>query len=232
MGIIQAQYQQDEEDSYSLENRAHSLCEHPHLTKRDVMDVGLNLGSNGRASSQACCIVKDQLLTQATNVVSQLQELCAASAEALGNKKNKYVIDPDNTMLPILSGAKTVGDLERVWRLLIQRVSRAQDKLDKNFKTYKSEDVPPSSPATTDPRIYEDFRPGTDTDKVMTRLYSQILSMSRLLTTDKQTHFEQGRNLSSAITSPIDLKTAFPDRKMEAVSLQVYYNDDGAKIRT
>lgn len=230
MGSIQKQYQADSEEAYSLETMAHSLCEHPHLDKRDIMDVGVSLSATGQVVSAAHFLVKEQWLTKITNVVSQLQELCAASAEALGDKKKMYIIDPDNTMLPVLLGARSVGDLERAWKLLIQRISRAQEKMDRNFRAYKQEELPPHSPATTDPQIYEEFRGIVEPDQVMTRLYSQVPSMSRLLTTEEQTLLEQGRNLSSAIPSPLDLKLAFPERGTEAHPSQIYYNKDGAKI--
>lgn len=230
MGTIQNQYLQDGEDAYSLETRVRSLCEHPHLNKRDIMDVGLRLGANGLAVSQDRFIVKEPLLTKITNVAAQMQELCSASADALRDKKKGYVIDPENTMLPILSGAKSVGDLERAWRLLIQRLSRAQDKLDRNFKIYKQEDLPPHSPATTDPQIYEDFKNAREPDSAMTHLYRSVPSMNRLLTEEERSRLDQGRELRSAISSPFDLKAAFPDRTAESNPREIYYNEDGAKI--
>lgn len=43
MGRLQQQYQQDSEDAYSIESMAHSLCEHPHLDKRDIVDKGIRV---------------------------------------------------------------------------------------------------------------------------------------------------------------------------------------------
>lgn len=232
MGSIQQQYQTDGEDAYSLETRVHTLCEHAHLDKRDIMDVGLRVGTNGRVVSQERFIVKEPLLIKITNVVAQLQELCTASANALKDKKRGYTIDPENTMLPVLSGAKSVGDLERAWRLLIQRLSRAQDKLDRNFKIYKQEDVPPHSPATTDPRIYEEVQSAWEPEEMMTHLYRQVPSMSRLLTEEEHSKLELGQDLRNAILSPLDLKSAFPDRAAEPHPTEVYYDENGAKITT
>lgn len=229
MGSIQKQYQEDTEDSYSLESRAHSVCERPHLDKRDIMDLGLAMGSNGRTSSAGRFVVKEPLLLKLTNVLTQLQELCTASAQALGDKKAGYVLDPDNMMLPILSAASTVGDLERAWRLLIQRISRAQEKLDRNFKKFRHEEIPPS-PATTDPQIYEAIKGNWEPEEVMARLYMQVPSMSKLLTHEECSKLEQGRSVRSALGSPIELKAAFPDRKPEPHPSGVYYNDDGARI--
>lgn len=232
MGGIQNQYQQDTEDSYSLETRTHSLCEHPHLDKRDVLDVGVRLSATGRAVSLKRFLVKEPWLGKITNVVAQLQELCLASAKALGSQKKSYIIDPEDMMLPVLSGAKTTGDLERAWRLLIQCISRAQEKLDRNFKTAKQEEIPISSPATTDPQIYEDFKSSWEPEEAMTHLYKQVPSMTRLLTAEERTKLEQGRNLNSAIPSPLELKLAFPDRRAEAYPSMIYYNEDGAKINS
>lgn len=228
MGSLQRQYQQDTEDKYALETLAHHLCEHPHLEKRDIVDRGVSIGSNGRAQSNSRFVIKEPLLTQITNVIAQMQELCNASSEILGEKKKRYVLDPDNTMLPILSAASTVGELERAWRLLVQRIMRAQEKLDRNFKKYKHEEVP-LSPASTDPQLYDFVQKDWDADAIMTHLYNQP-SMARLLTEEERSRLAQGKTIRSALASPIELQTAFPPRKLEALPSDIFYNDDGARI--
>lgn len=70
-------------------------------------------------------MIKGTLLTKITNVLTQLQELSTAAAAALGDVKKSYQLDPGHMMLPILSAASSVGELERAWRLLVQRISRA-----------------------------------------------------------------------------------------------------------
>lgn len=160
---------------------------------------------------------------------AELQELCTASADALGDKKACYTIDPQDTMLPVLLAASSVGELERAWRLLIQRISRAQEKLERNFLKAKKEEVPPS-PATTDPVIYENLQNTWDAEEVMTHLYQKVPSMAKMLTNDESQRFDQGKHLRSALASPIALKAAFPDRSPEARPTEVYYNEDGARI--
>lgn len=126
-------------------------------------------------------------------------------------------------MLPILSAASTVGELERAWRLLIQHIGRAQEKLDHNFKKYKQEELP-LLPATTDPQLYEALRSTWEPEAVMTQLYSQIPSMMKLLSEEECSLFQQGRNLCSMLASPITLKAVFLDGQLEAHPLEVYYN--------
>lgn len=176
-------------------------------------------------------VLKEQWLNKITNVITQLQELCTNSQLAVGDKRKGFVIDPDNTMLPILSAVSTVRDLERAWRLLVQRISCAQEKLDKNFKLYRQEEVP-SSPASTDPLVYEKIRRSWEPDAVMAHLYGQVPLMQKLLTNDEYTMLEQGRNLRSALASPFELKAVFPDRQPEELPSQVYYNDNGTKINS
>lgn len=132
-------------------------------------------------------------------------------------------------MLPVLLSASTVGELERAWCLLIQRISRAQEKLDRNFKKYRNEDLPPS-PISTDLALYEPLGDSWEPEEVMKHLYSKIPSMNKLLTEKERGRLAEGHDLRSALMSPIELTSVFLGRPAEKSPAEIYYNKDGAKI--
>jgi len=135
-------------------------------------------------------------LDRVQDTVTELQIFLQRAANLIEEHKTHFLVDPGDTLLPILAGTSSLGQLNAAWKALRLRVELGA----KAWKKYITEYQQPSdlkltlSPTSTHPDLYNDLD-GIESSKQKLRyMYSNIPHHKDQLTEEGQISLQKVRS--------------------------------------
>ncbi|KAJ7236964.1 hypothetical protein C8J57DRAFT_1247465 [Mycena rebaudengoi] len=141
--------EEDLEDEYeSMDQSIHLLSLKVTLETKDIMDRG----SQNRHFSRYR--LELDLLNRIQFVSSELQSFIQSAAGLVEGRTRHFRIDPGRALIPILSNASDIPQMEAAWDILRNRLVLGQKFFDKYVVEYK-QGISPLSPTSTTSDILE-----------------------------------------------------------------------------
>lgn len=229
MADLHRSYLTDSDDDYSIFHRANSYRGKTEIDKRDIVDHGYSASNPERRRFALRATPYDNL----SLILDQMQTSLDTARDILGEEGSRYVLDPQNLMLPVLQGTQSLFELDRAWKVLVARLARAQDKFNKYVAQYKGEEVT-ASPTPTNEEVYRSLtaegNTSLDMNGVFDKLYRGVPSLNAQLSNEAREALNSGNSLHSALLSPVYLKDAFPHREVEQRPSDLIYDSDGGNF--
>ena len=119
------------------------------------------------------------LLYEVTRVVSELQIFLERTSAMIPERTSHFKVDPRDTLVAILKESSDHGQIHAAWMGLSRRMALAQENLYKYEMQYRGplegeDSLVPTSPISTDVRIYEAIEGEEDRDFCMRHIYENI----------------------------------------------------------
>ncbi|KIM40434.1 hypothetical protein M413DRAFT_28267 [Hebeloma cylindrosporum] len=126
----------------STSARCLSLATKTTLKPKEVIDQGPEFERLGHFR------IRDKLSNTVCQTVGELQTFTQQMAAFIPERSHFFIVDPDDTLLEVLGGAESTGQLLAAWRALSNRIERAQRFMLKYRDEY-TDSVSIASPAST-----------------------------------------------------------------------------------
>jgi len=170
MSRLLQEYQQERDEETSTQQRATSLFAKKTLLARVLIYLD---------NSDAKIVLVNSLLMEITQVVGELQIFLERTSGLIPERRSYFKVDPRGTFLSVLSGAMDLPQLHAAWYGLNKRIGLAQESLGKYEAQYRQPCEPsnfsvPTSPISTDPKIYEAMSDLGELDAKMRYLYQSV----------------------------------------------------------
>ena len=114
-------------------------------------------------------------LSNVTPAVTAQQIFLQQAAALVVERHSHFIVDPGDTLIPILQGTSSLPQLYVAWRALITRVKLGVKAWEKYIAEYKYQaDAAVLSPLSTLQELYDPLKDIKDTDSKLRYLYSTI----------------------------------------------------------
>ncbi|KAJ7140425.1 hypothetical protein C8R46DRAFT_1046929 [Mycena filopes] len=224
MADLQREYLKEGLEESSLFLRVNSVISKKALDARDILDRG-----NANVDPRPRFCVKPDLLTRVDLTIGDMQSVLKRAASLVPGKLRHFVIDPHNTLVPVLQGSNNLDEIHVSWLAINRRMELAQKFMDKYEMEYQvsENDVRPASPATTDAEIHNRWPVTKATSTQLMYLFDKVPhhadQLPRGYDRDTGDLFEHLRALRN-------LQNAFPNRPSANHPSTVYYSAAGEKL--
>ncbi|KAJ7674412.1 hypothetical protein B0H17DRAFT_1207995 [Mycena rosella] len=160
----------------------------------------------------------------ASEMFNLQQQFCSDSEGEL--QTTYFIVDPHGLLFGVLHGVDTLEELHIAWVGLNKRFELALRFLDKYEIEYQmpDHDPRPTSPASTDPGIYEDYPSSKAALYRLTYLFDHVPHHQTQLPKD---YDRDTGYLPDHMPPPARLKGVFPDREPETRPSTIYYSAQG-----
>jgi len=120
---LMQEYQEERDDVSSTQQRAMNLYAKKTLATRDIIYLD---------SADTNIALVDNLLTEATQVIGELQIFLEQTSGLIPKRRSFFKVDPKGTFIDILNGASDLAELYTAWFGLNKRIGLAQENLVKD----------------------------------------------------------------------------------------------------
>ena len=151
-------------------------------------------------------------LDRARDTVTELQIFLQRAANLIPERRTHFLVDPGDTLLPMLAGTSSLGQLNAAWKALRLRVELGV----KAWKKYITEYQHPSdhnlvlSPISTLPDLYNDLDRIDSKDQRLRYMYTNIPHHKDQLTEEGQISLQRARSSWVHILPiPASIRSAF-----------------------
>ncbi|KAJ6449628.1 hypothetical protein C8R47DRAFT_999136, partial [Mycena vitilis] len=97
------------------------------------------------------------LLGRIDRVVGELQTFLDRAADLVDGRSSHFVVDPEDSCLPLLRGSNDLFQLEAAWEILRVRIGRGHSFFVKYTEEFKLGENAPTSPASTALGLHEEL---------------------------------------------------------------------------
>lgn len=145
MAELRLEYTEEREFMTSTYSRLQYFVGKRKLDPSFVVDRGIS-----RANPQPRFTMEASLLARVELVASELQGYLRRAAALIPDRRHCFIVDPMNTLIPILKNADDLAELQAAWDTLRTRLELGHKYFDKYDKEYKTSEtlLSPSSTAT------------------------------------------------------------------------------------
>lgn len=115
-------------------------------------------------------------LDRVTTVVTEQQIFLERAAALITEQTNYFMIDPGDTLLPILKGTSSLAQIHAAWLALRRRIELGTKAWRKYIAEYQlpPDSKPVLSPLSTLPELYQPLQDITEPDKKLRYLYGHV----------------------------------------------------------
>ena len=135
-------------------------------------------------------------LDRAQSAVAKLQVFLQQAARLIEERQSHYLVDPGDTLLPILAGTSSLGQMNVAWKALRLRMELGTKAWRKYIEEYKQapDDNLILSPLSTLPELYNDLENLDDSDQKLRYLFTNIPHHQQQLSEEGQTSLQRARS--------------------------------------
>ncbi|KAJ7449714.1 hypothetical protein B0H11DRAFT_1677850, partial [Mycena galericulata] len=144
MGNLHREYLAASETLASTYSSSLLLVAHLKLNKEDIWDRGI-----AKENAAPRFSLKPALLSRVDRVTYEMQTFLSQAAQLVPERETHFVVDPEDSCLPILRGANDLFQLEAAWEIIRSRLELGHRFLMKYIEEFKDKSLAPSSPAST-----------------------------------------------------------------------------------
>ncbi|KAJ6491456.1 hypothetical protein C8R47DRAFT_976747, partial [Mycena vitilis] len=148
MATVQMEYLTESETHISTFEGVKRIISKPQLQASDIIDRGVP--TKGVVLRFA---LNSKLFSQVDRVTAELQVFLKSASSLIEGRKTFFIVDPEDTCLPILQGASDLAQLQAAWNLLRKRVELGDRYLTKYRDEYERGEAM-LSPTSTVPDLY------------------------------------------------------------------------------
>ncbi|KAJ7665843.1 hypothetical protein DFH06DRAFT_984835, partial [Mycena polygramma] len=123
------------------------------LSREDIYDRGI-----AWTNAPARFHLSPSLLSRTDRVVGELQTFLERAAELVDNRNSNFVIDPEDSCMPLLRGSTDLFQLEAAWDILRSRLERGHSFFIKYTEEFKLGENAPTSPTSTAAVLHEELK--------------------------------------------------------------------------
>ncbi|KAJ6449019.1 hypothetical protein C8R47DRAFT_999326, partial [Mycena vitilis] len=152
MATLQMEYLTESETNLSTFEGVKWIIAKSELLIVDIVDRGVP--SRGVIARFA---VSSKLFARVDRITAELQVFLKSASGLVEGRKTYFIVDPEDTCLPVLQGASDVAQLQAAWSLLRKRVELG----DRYFSKYRDEYEQGKamlSPTSTVPDLYDPLK--------------------------------------------------------------------------
>ena len=151
-------------------------------------------------------------LVRVQDSITELQIFLQRAANLITERKNYFRVDPGDTLLPILSGTSSLGQLNAAWKALRLRVElgvKAWNKYIVEYQQPADHDLV-LSPISTLPDLYDDLTRIESNDQRLRYMYTNIPHHKEQLTEEGQLSLQRARSSwVHVLPMPASVRSAF-----------------------
>ncbi|KAJ7251191.1 hypothetical protein B0H12DRAFT_1071984 [Mycena haematopus] len=137
------------EDSMSTDQAARMISLQIALESNEVVDLGE--GERRRFA------LEKKLLARVDRVVGELQYFLQRAAALVPGRRKHFKIDPEDNIIPLLSGCNTTAQLVAAWEIVRSRIDLGRKFVSKYAKEFANPDaIQVFSPMSTDSQVSEE----------------------------------------------------------------------------
>lgn len=151
-------------------------------------------------------------LDRVQSTVTELQLFLQQAARLIEERQTHFIIDPGDTLLPILSGTSSLGQMNAAWKALRLRIELGTKAWKKYIAEYRQtpEDNLILSPLSTLPELYTELDRIEDGDQKLRFLYTNVPHHRDRLTEEGLTSLRTAcSSWFHALQMPAGLREAF-----------------------
>ena len=209
MAKLMRQYAPEDLESQNLstQTKVQLIIDVEDLGPEMIIDRGLERSSG---SPRYHLAPKD--LDRVQSTVTELQLFLQQAARLIEERQTHFIIDPGDTLLPILSGTSSLGQMNAAWKALRLCIELGTKAWRKYLAEYRQtpEDNLILSPLSTLPELYTELDGMDDGDQKLRFLYSKVPHHRDQLTDDGRTSLEKARSSwFHVLKMPAGLREAF-----------------------
>ncbi|KAJ7615061.1 hypothetical protein DFH06DRAFT_1146122 [Mycena polygramma] len=197
MTSLQREYTTETESHVSTFEGVRAIVTKTELQTSDIRDRGISLKNPVARFS-----LDPKLFARVDRVTAELQIFLKSASELVPGRTTYFIVDPEDTCLPLLQGAHELAQLQACWSLLRKRVELG----DRALRRIESG------------------------DERMRTLYSKIPHHREDLTEEQRLRAEYQHSWQNIFPINSSLMQSFPKRLAEENPLTVHYDDQGQKF--
>ncbi|KAJ7494544.1 hypothetical protein B0H11DRAFT_1661440, partial [Mycena galericulata] len=147
MATLQREYLTESESHDSTFEGVKWMVSKTELLPSDIRDRGI---SNSRPIPRFS--LDPKLLVRVSRITGGLQAFLKAASQLIPDRNAYFIVDPEDTCLPILQGAGNLAQINASWQLLRKRMELG-DKFFSKYQDEYSQGVHLLSPTSTNPEL-------------------------------------------------------------------------------
>ena len=151
-------------------------------------------------------------LDRAQKAVTELQLFLQQAARLIEEQQNYFLVDPGDTLLPILAGTSSLSQMNVAWkalRLCIELGTKAWRKYVTEYKQASNDNLS-LSPLSTLPELYSDLERIEDSDQKLHYLFTNIPHHQQQLSEDGRTSLQKAQSSwVHVLQMPVSIQSAF-----------------------
>ena len=181
-------------------------------------DLIVDRGENRPNNLPRYHIAKATMNNVSTAVMAQ-QIFLQQAAALIAERTSHFIVDPEDTFLPILQGTSSLPQLYAAWKALITRIKLGTKAWDKYIAEYRLQEGAASlSPLSTLQELYNPLKDMEDTDDKLRYVYSTIPHHKQQLSREGYESLQKTRSWLDVLPLPDALKNAFSETRSRPTS--------------
>ena len=191
----------------STETKIQLIIETEELGPEMIVDRG-----SERAPTLPRYHLSNKELDRTRSAVNELQVFLQQAARLIEERQTHFLVDPGDTLLPILAGTSSLGQMNAAWKALRLRIELGTKALTKYVSEYRQapDDNLILSPLSTLPELYNDMERIDDSDQRLRYLYTNIPHHQQQLSEEGQISLQRARSSwVHVLPMPASIRNAF-----------------------
>ncbi|KAJ6463041.1 hypothetical protein C8R47DRAFT_992846 [Mycena vitilis] len=227
MGSLHREYLAPRGDSVGSTFAALSLLvPKKRLAREDIYDRGV-----AWRDAPARFHLAPTFLSRIDRVVGEMQTFLERAAGLVDNRSSHFVIDPEDSCLPLLRGSSDLFQLEAAWDILRARLERGHTFFLKYTEEFQLGEEAPTSPSSTALGLHEELRAFRKPDERLRSIFHDFPHHSTSLSSEARHALIHGGSWNKVVTLDPGVQEAFPHRSAEERPFVVYYDKDGGRTQ-
>ena len=151
--------------------------------------------------------------------VAAQQIFLQQAAVLISERKSHFIVDPGDTLIPILQGTSSLPQLYAAWKALITRIKLGVKAWEKYIAEYQLQaDAALLSPLSTLQELYDPLKDIQDTDRKLRYIYSNIPHHKQQLSEEGYESLQKTRSWLDVLPLPDALRNAFSETRSRPAS--------------
>ena len=151
--------------------------------------------------------------------VNAQQIFLQQAAAMIAERKSHFVVDPGDTLIPILQGTSSLPQLYAAWKALITRMKLGVKAWDKYIAEYRLQaDAAILSPLSTLQELHDPLKDLEDTDHKLRYIYGNIPHHKQQLSAEGYESLQKTRSWLDVLPLPDVLRNAFSETRSRPAS--------------
>ncbi|KIM36526.1 hypothetical protein M413DRAFT_31578 [Hebeloma cylindrosporum] len=195
MAHLWLEFGKSTEQTTSTSARCLALVTKTMLKPEEVIDLGMGAKHAGHF-----CI-RDKLARTVFQTVEELQTFTRQMAALIPERSHYFIVDPDDTLLEVLGGAESTGQLLAAWRALSNRIESAQ-KFMLKYRDEYTEGIAIVSPTSTNQELLLEHSNQASADERLRHMYSEFPQHNNRLGISELARLREGKRWNEIIRVP------------------------------